>query len=70
MMTLTSLGTIPLSLPLAVPSGLIELMLIILAISGLGIVGSALARFWRRDERERGRRAGRIFTVARHAMPA
>lgn len=71
MMTLTSFGNGTPSLPLVLPSDVIELMLISLAIAALAVAASGLGRFWRRATTvERGSKAGRIFTPARHALPA
>ena len=71
MMMLTSLGSVPPSLPFPLASGVIELMLISMAIATLAVAGAALGQFWRREKTvERERKVGRILTPARHAMPA
>jgi hypothetical protein len=61
---------------LAVPSDFIQLMLIILTISGVAVVGSVVGRLWRRADAERGYSmgsagsVGRMLDTRRHAMPA
>jgi hypothetical protein len=74
MMMLTSLGSMPQTLPLAVPSDLIGFMLVLLAISALAVGGSVLGRLWGQDQRDQQGRhvrpAGPILTPPHHAMPA
>ena len=71
MMTLTSLGNMAQTLPLAVPSDLIGFMLVLLAISALAVGGSVLGRLWARDRHERQvTPLGPVLTPPRHPMPA
>jgi hypothetical protein len=69
MMMLTEFGNVTPSLPFPLASGVIELMLVSLAIATLAVAAAALGRFWRRDDTVL-RKSGRMLTPVRHAMPA
>jgi hypothetical protein len=68
MMMLASLGTVPNLLPLAIPSGLIGLMLVVLAISGLALAGAAASGLrLGRESRQPASRVRPILGAPRHA---
>jgi hypothetical protein len=69
MTMLTLLGSSPVSLSFALSSGVIDLMLFTLAVSGLGVAGVALSGWWR-SARMKTRRSSRFLTAVRHPMPA
>ena len=69
MTMLTSLGTAPVSLSFALSSGVIDLMLFTLAISGLGVAGVALSGWWR-SASAKTRRDSRFVAAVHHPMPA
>ena len=71
MMMLMSFGSVPSSLPWGFSSGLMDVMLLTLAVAAVGVASVCVNGLRHRETTiGRGRKGGRMLTPVRHPMPA